>query len=179
MIKKFILLLLTFYLIIPASSAEETVSKVNIYKKYNKEVQKSINRLPKINEASMGNLQLVVRSKNNNYEKWKNNYYPFYWTAVGRIDLENSYITVQADKSNFAESKYFLNTLEYLKDYLIIGFIKTNILKNSKTRKKIIGFKYNLNNAVKENDKSWHAANLELIILIDIDSKNHKYMQFI
>lgn len=87
MIKKFILLLLTFYLIIPASSAEETVSKVNIYKKYNKEVQKSINRLPKINEASMGNLQLVVRSKNNNYEKWKNNYYPFYWTGLLSAEL--------------------------------------------------------------------------------------------
>ena len=36
---------------------------------------------------------------------------------------------------------------------------------------------YKLDNAILENDKTWHVANLQHIILIDAD--NHKYKQFI
>ena len=160
----------------PQIYANEIIDNGSLYKKYDKEVQKSIHNLPKINEASMGNHQLVVRSKKDN-DKLINSYYPFYWATIGTIDLDNSYITVRANKSNFAESKYSLSSIEYQKDGSIIGFVKTNILKNSKTRKKIIGFQYRIDNAILENDKTWHVANLQNVILIDIN--NHKYQQFI
>lgn len=52
-------------------------------------------------------------------------------------------------------------------------------MKNSKTRKKIIGFRYNVEGAIAENDKVWHGADLQQVILIETDSKNHKYLQFI
>lgn len=161
----------------PQIYANEIISNCNAFKKYNKEVQRSIQSLPKINEATIGNHQLVVRSKNNSNDKWVNSYYPFYWASIGTIDLDSSYIIIRANKSNFAESKYSLGALEYQNDDSIIGFTQINILKNSKTRKKIIGFQYKLDNAILENDKTWHATNLQHVILIDVD--NHKYKQFI
>ncbi len=97
--------------------------------------------MPNINETSIDNHQLVVRSKNNN-DKWVNSYYPFYWATIGTIDFDDSYITIRANKSNYAQSKHSLSILEYQKDDSIIGFIKTYIMKNSKTRKKIIAFQY-------------------------------------
>ena len=65
----------------------------------------------------MNNNQLVVHLKNNK-DKWINRYYPFYWANVETIDFDNSYIIVQANKSNFAESRYSLSVLEYQKENL-------------------------------------------------------------
>lgn len=150
-------------------------------KKYDKEVQKYLKSLPEITEASINGNQLVVRSKDNNEtEKWTYDYYPFYWQEIGTINLENgAYILFRANKKGFAENKYFLNVLKYKNDNSIIGFTDTKILKNSKTRKKIIGFKYDINNAITENDKSWHSANLQSVIFYDEDKKHDNSAQFI
>ena len=67
--KKFILLFLSIFLFLLQVIAGEFVDSGKIYKKYNKEVQRRIQNLPKINEAAMGNHHLVVRYKNNNDEK--------------------------------------------------------------------------------------------------------------
>ncbi len=178
--KKFVLVLLNLGLIISTACASENFNNENFYKKYNKEVQKSIYKEPKINEVSMGNNQLVVRSKNNKEEeKWGLNYYPFYWKKIGTIDLDNSYINIQTSKTGFAENKLSLNALEYKEDGAIIGFVKTDVLKNSKAKKKIIGFKYNLDNAIDKNDKAWQVANLQYVVLFDADIKNNEYVQLV
>lgn len=161
--------------------ASLTNSNKTYVKKYDKEVQKYLKSLPEITEASINGNQLVVRSKDNkDTEKWSYDYYPFYWQVIGTTNLENgAYILFRANKKGFTENKYFLNVLKYKNDNSIIGFTNTIILKNSKSQKKVIGFKYDIDNVITGNDKSWHSANLQFVILYDADKKHDNSAQFI
>lgn len=69
------------------------------YRKYNHQVQKYFNLLPKTNEASLKNSNtLVIRYKINN-TKWQYDNYPFYWRELATTNLKNrEYIKIRTGR---------------------------------------------------------------------------------
>lgn len=59
-----------------------------------------------------------------------------------------------------------------------MGFVQTKIIKNTSSKTKIIGYEYEHNELIDDNEK-WHLTTLKHIIFIDIDKKNNKQVQFI
>lgn len=151
------------------------------YKKYNFQIQKYFNLLPKTNEVSLKNGNtLVVRYKNNeNDTKWQYENYPFYWREIATIDLKNEdYTKIRTGKTGFAGNKNKLSVVEYNKAGSIKGFVQTKIIKNTTSKTTIVGYEYILNELIVDNAK-WHSSTLKHIIFIEIDKKNNKLAQFI
>ena len=150
------------------------------YQKYNSQIQKYFSLFPPNNEALLENGNtLVVRYKHSNDAKWQYEKFPLYWRELTTINLKNTdYIVIRTGKIGFAQNKTKLSIVEYTKDDLVNGFVQTKIIKNTKSKTKIIGYEY-VPNEIIEGSTKWYPSTLKHIIFLDIDKKNNTQAQFI